>query len=349
MSETVKRGRPKAPLILSESEHEQLLALTLHGTTTRALALRARIVLACAEGTDNHAVAAKLQVAPHTVSRWRARFITHGLDGLLDAPRPGAPRKIDDACVNALMAKTRESVPADATRWTTRTMAREMGISQKTVARIWRAFNVSPRVKLAGDPFGVEQVRDLVGLYLDPPLKAMVLGVDMRPSPPALEPPQSRRPQVPGHLERRPHEAMRHGPSLFAALDLATGAVSDTLHWRHRSSAFLQFLCTLDAGVPPELDVHVVMDHCRHKTSSIKTWVARHPRFHVHFTPNSAVWLSQVERWFATLSEPGLRRGTHRSTRQLEHAIRQHLDRNPAEPQPFAWTQSADDRLAGID
>ncbi len=349
------RGRPKAQLVLSEPEREQLVALTLRRKTAQALALRARIVLACADGMDNKVVAARQRVTPQTVSKWRARFVEQRLDGLLDAPRPGAPRSIDDARVDAVIAKTLESVPAGATHWSTRTMAREMDMSQTAVTRIWRAFGLQPHrqetFKLSSDPLFVEKVRDIVGLYLDPPLKAMVLCVDEKSQIQALDRTQPILPLAPGIPERRTHDYMRHGTTtLFAALDIATGAVIGEMHRRHRSSEFLQFLRTIEANVPSDLDVHLVMDNYgTHKTPSIKAWFARHPRFHVHFTPTSASWLNQVERWFATLTDKYIRRGTHRSTRQLEQAIKQYLQINNANPKPFTWVKSADDILASIE
>lgn len=349
------RGRPKAELVLSEAEREQLTALTLRRKTAQALALRARIVLACAQGADNAAVASRQRVTPQTVSKWRSRFVQHRLDGLLDAPRPGAPRTIDDARVDAVIAKTLQSVPAAATHWSTRTMARQANLSQATVSRIWRAFGLQPHrqetFKLSSDPLFVDKVRDIVGLYLAPPVKAMVLCVDEKSQIQALDRTQPLLPLAPGIPERRTHDYMRHGTTtLFAALDIATGEVIGQLHRRHRSSEFLQFLRTIEANVPADLDVHLVMDNYgTHKTPSIKSWFARHPRFHVHFTPTSASWLNQVERWFATLTEKYIRRGTHRSTRQLEQAIKTYLDIYNADPKPFSWTKTADDILASIE
>ena len=349
------RGRPKTELILSQSEREQLVALTMRRKTAQAMALRARIVLSCADGMENKAVAAKLRTSQQTVSKWRARFVTDRLDGLLDAPRPGAPRSIADAQVDAVIAKTLESVPANATHWSTRMMAREMALSQTAVTRIWRAFGLQPHrqetFKLSSDPLFVEKVRDIVGLYLDPPLKAMVLCVDEKSQIQALDRTQPILPLAPGIPERRTHDYMRHGTTtLFAALDIATGEVIGELHRRHRSNEFLQFLRTIDANVPSELDVHLIMDNYgTHKTPTIKAWFARHPRFHVHFTPTSASWLNQVERWFATLTEKYLRRGTHRSTRQLEDAIRRYLDGYNANPRPFVWCKSADQILASLE
>ncbi len=308
------RGRPKAELVLNEAEHEQLTALTLRRKTAQALALRARIVLACAEGVDNKMVASRQRVTPQTVSKWRARFVQDRLDGLLDAPRPGAPRTIDDTRVDAVIAKTLESVPDAATHWSTRTMAREAGLSQTAVSRIWRAFGLQPHrqetFKLSKDPLFVEKVRDIVGLYLDPPLKAMVLCVDEKSQIQALDRTQPLLPLAPGIPERRTHDYERHGTTtLFAALD----------------------------------------NYGTHKTPTIKNWFARHPRFQVHFTPTSASWMNQVERWFATLTQNYIRRGTHRSTRQLEQAIRHYIKINNNDPKPFVWSKTASDILLSVE
>jgi len=275
------RGRPKARLVLSESEREQLNAVTLRRKTAQALALRARIVLACADGVDNKVVAARQRVTPQTVSKWRARFVEQRLDGLLDAPRPGAPRSIDDTRVDAVIAKTLESIPVGATHWSTRAMAREMEVSQTAVSRIWRAFGLQPHrqetFKLSSDPLFVEKVRDIVGLYLDPPLKAMVLCVDEKSQIQALDRTQPILPLAPGIPERRTHDYTRHGTTtLFAALDIATGEVIGELHRRHRSSEFVQFLRTIEANVPAELDVHLVMGSPRSpRSTSVAAPIAR--------------------------------------------------------------------------
>jgi transposase len=347
--------RAQGQLVLSETEREELVALTLRRKTAQALAQRARIVLACADGQANKLVAARQRVTQQTVGKWRARYIAQRLDGLLDAPRSGAPRSIDDARVDAVIAKTLESVPAGATHWSTRSMARDMGLTQTAVSRIWRAFGLQPHrqdtFKLSTDPMFVDRVRDIVGLYLDPPLKAMVLCVDEKSQIQALDRTQPLLPLAPGIPERRTHDYARHGTTtLFAALDIATGEVIGQLHRRHRSSEFLQFLRTIDANVPAQLDVHLVMDNYgTHKTAAIKAWFSRHPRFTVHFTPTSASWLNQVERWFATLTQNYIRRGTHRSTRELEQAIRSYLQIHNAEPKPFVWAKTAVDILASIE
>jgi transposase len=348
-------GRPKAELVLHESEREQLKAWARRHKTAQALALRSRIVLACSDGADNSAVAVKLAVTQQTVCKWRGRFLKERLDGLRDAPRSGTPRTIDDARVEAVIAKTLEGQPKNATHWSTRTMAREAKLSQTAVSRIWRAFGLQPHrqetFKLSTDPHFVEKTRDIVGLYMDPPVKAMVLCVDEKSQIQALDRTQPMLPLVPGVAERRTHDYERHGTTtLFAALDIATGKVIGELHRRHRSSEFLKFLRTIEASVPSDLDIHLVMDNYgTHKTLSIRRWFARHPRFKVHFTPTSASWLNQVERWFATLTDKQIRRGTHRSTRQLEDAIRAYLKINNTEPKPFIWTKSADAILASIE
>lgn len=349
------KGRPKLALVLSAVEREQLMALTLRRKTAQGVAQRARIVLSCADGLDNKTVAARQRVSQQTVCKWRARFIEFRLDGLQDAPRPGTPRSIRDAHVDAVIAKTLESTPENATHWSTRSMASAMGMTQSAVSRIWRAFGLQPHrqetFKLSTDPLFVDKVRDIVGLYLDPPLKAMVLCVDEKSQIQALDRTQPMLPLAPGIPEKRTHDYMRHGTTtLFAALDIATGRVIGEMHRRHRSREFLQFLRTIEANVPADLDIHLVMDNYgTHKTPSIKAWFARNLRFHVHFTPTSASWLNQVERWFSTLTTQYIRRGTHRSTRQLEQAIKQYIENHNETSKPFAWSKTADDILASIE
>lgn len=349
------RGRPKAPLVLNEMEREQLRAWARRRKTAQALALRSRIVLQCAGGATNQVVAEQLAVTAQTVSKWRSRFVAMRLDGLVDAPRRGAPRQIQDAKIEALITRTLESTPQDATHWSTRGMAAAMGVSQATVSRVWRAFGLQPHrqetFKLSTDPLFVEKVRDIVGLYLNPPVKALVLCVDEKSQIQALDRTQPILPLAPGIPERRTHDYMRHGTTtLFAALDIATGEVIGRLHRRHRSREFLAFLRTVDSQVPADLDVHLVMDNYgTHKTPAVQRWFVRHPRFHVHFTPTSASWLNQVERWFATLTQKQIRRGTHRSTQQLEQSIREYLEHYNDDPKPFVWSKTADDILASIE
>jgi transposase len=348
------RGRPKAELILNDHEREQLQSWARRRKTSQALALRSRIVLECARGADNNTVAERLAVTPQTVSKWRNRFVSLRLDGLTDAPRMGKPRTIEDTQVESVIIRTLESTPKDATHWSTRSMANEMGLSQSAISRIWRAFGLQPHrqetFKLSTDPLFVEKTRDIVGLYLDPPVKAMVLCVDEKSQIQALDRTQPVLPLAPGVPERRTHDYMRHGTTtLFAALDVATGKVIGRLHRRHRSQEFLRFLRTIDASVPADLDVHLIMDNYgTHKTPAVQRWLARHPRFHVHFTPTSASWLNQVERWFATLTQKQIRRGTHRSTQQLEKAIRAYLEIYNEDPKPFVWSKSAEEILASI-
>ena len=347
-------GRPKTPLVLGATEREQLIALTKRRKTAQALALRARIVLACAEGLDNKVVAARLRVTQQTVSKWRGRFVELRMQGLLDAPRPGAPRTIEDERVDAVIAKTLESVPVGATHWSTRTMAHAMGMSQTAVSRIWRAFGLQPHrqetFKLSSDPLFVDKVRDIVGLYMDPPVKAMVLCVDEKSQIQALDRTQPILPLAPGIPERRTHDYMRHGTTtLFAALDIATGEVIGQLHRRHRSTEFLQFLRTIEANVPAQLDVHLVMDNYgTHKTPAVKAWFARHPRFHVHFTPTSASWLNMVERFFRSISTDRLERGVFRSVPELISAIDEYIAVHNQNPKPFVWTAKANDILQKV-
>lgn len=349
------RGRPKTQLVLTEAERKELGALTLRRKTAQALALRARIILACADGLNNKEVAARQRVTQQTVGKWRTRFAEDRLDGLLDAPRPGTPRTIEDDRVDAVIAKTLETLPRGATHWSTRAMAGAARLSQSSVSRIWRAFGLQPHrqetFKLSTDPMFVDKVRDIVGLYMDPPLMAMVLCVDEKSQIQALDRTQPLLPLAPGLPERRTHDYERHGTTtLFAAYNIATGEVIGETHRRHRSTEFLKFLRTIEANVPPALDIHLVMDNYgTHKTTSIRNWLARRPRFHVHFTPTSASWLNQVERWFASLTQRCIRRGTHRSTRELERDINEYVEINNANPKPFVWSKTADDILASIE
>jgi transposase len=341
--------------VLDERERDQLEAWVRRRKTAQALALRARIILECATGIESKVVAQRVSVSQQTVSKWRNRFARDRLEGLHDAPRSGAPRTIDDARVDAVIARTLETVPENATHWSTRGMARAMRVSQTAVGRIWHAFGLQPHrqetFKRSTDPRFVDKVRDIVGLYLNPPVKAMGLCVDEKTQIQALDRTQPILPLTPGLPERRTHDYTRHGtPNLFAALDIAMGEVIGALHRRHRGSEFLSFLRTIEANVPEDLDIHLVMDnYSTHKTQAVKNWLARHPRFHPHFTPTSASWINQVERWFAKITEKQIRRGTHRSTCQLEQAIRDYLAHYNEDAQPFIWTKSADQILASIE
>jgi transposase len=347
-------GRPKTRLIVSPSEREALRRLTQRRRTAQAVALRARIVLACAEGRLNQEVADELRVTRGTVGKWRQRFIERRLDGLYDEPRPGAPRRVSDVDVERVITKTLESTPRGATHWSTRSMAKATGLSQTTISRIWRAFALQPHrsetFKLSKDPLFVEKVRDIVGLYLNPPDRALVLCADEKSQIQALDRTQPLLPMRPGQAERRTHDYVRHGTtSLFAALDVKTGKVIGECHARHRAAEFRRFLDTIDAAVPRHLDVHLILDnYATHKTPAIQRWLVRHPRFHLHFTPTGASWLNLVERWFATLTERCIRRGTHRSTRELKAAIQEYLAVNNEAPKPFIWSKTADEILRSV-
>jgi transposase len=341
-------GRPLAPLELSVAEEEALRSLAGRRTTAQAVALRARIVLSCATGERNQDVAAKLGVTPQTVGKWRARFVARRLDGLHDEPRPGVPRSIDDARVEAVIVATLETMPADATHWSSRAMARASGISTSSVQRIWRAFGLQPHraetFKLSNDPLFIDKVRDIVGLYMSPPDHALVLCVDEKSQIQALDRTQPLLPLRPGQVERRTHDYKRHGTTaLFAALDVATGHVLGRCYKRHRAAEFRRFLDAIDAAAPADLDIHLIMDnYATHKAPTIKAWLAKRPRYHVHFTPTYASWLNQVERWFALLTERQIKRGAHRSVAQLEDAITAFIASHNQDPKPFRWTKSAD-------
>lgn len=350
----MRPGRPKAAMSLTAEERETLARWARRPTTAQALAQRARIVLACATGKDNGVVAREAGVTRQTVGRWRARFLAKRVDGLLDEPRPGAPRRITDAHVERVIRWTLETAPRDATHWSTRAMAKRCGLSQSAVSRIWRAFALQPHrvetFKLSKDPLFIEKVRDIVGLYLHPPDRALVLCADEKTQIQALDRTQPLLPLRPGQAERRTHDYTRYGTTtLFAALDARSGRVIGKFHQRHRAREFRGFLATIDAAVPAELDVHLIIDnYSTHKTPAIHRWLVRHPRFHVHFTPTGASWINLVERWFAALTEKQVRRGVHRSTRELEDAIRRYIDLTNAHPKPFVWTKTADQILATV-
>ena len=348
------RGRPIAPLALDGAERETLEQWTRRPKTAQALALRARIVPACADGRSNTGVAAELRVCVDTVGKWRSRFLEQRLDGLLDQPRSGRPRMIDDADVERVIALTLETTPKDATHWSTRSMARRSGLSHNTVSLIWRAFALQPHrtetFKLSADPLFIEKVRDIVGLYLNPPDRALVLCVDEKSQIQALDRTRPLLPLRPGQAERRAHDYVRHGTtSLFAALDARTGQVIGQCHRRHRALEFRKFLDAIESEVPAELDVHLIADdYATHKTALIRNWFARRPRFHIHFTPTSASWLNLVEGWFGLLTEKQLRRGVHQSSAELEAAIYRYLDVTNEDPKPFVWTKTADQILASV-
>jgi transposase len=347
-------GRALPTFEISADEREALDRWIRRPKTAQALALRARIVFACEGGRSDSAVAKQLGLDRGTVGKWRRRFLERGLDGLLDEPRPGAPRTISDADVERVITLTLEEQPDDATHWSTRSMARRTGMSQSAISRIWRAFALQPHrsetFKLSKDPLFIEKVRDIVGLYMHPPQRAMVLCVDEKSQIQALDRSAPLLPMRPGQIERRTHDYVRHGTtSLFAALHTKTGEVLASCKPRHRSIEFRKFLDQIEANVPRHLDIHLVLDNSStHKTQLIKRWLAKRPRFHLHFTPTSASWLNQVERWFAALTEKQLRRGAHRSTRALEEAIYAYVDSTNRNPNPFVWTKSADQILDTI-
>jgi transposase len=348
------RGRPLQPIEVSAEDREILLRFTRRATSAQALALRSRIVLRCADGGSNAQVARALRVTAPTVGKWRSRFIASGVQGLLDEPRSGTPRTVSDEQIEDVVVKTLESKPRDATHWSTRDMAKVSGLSQSTVSRIWRAFGLQPHReetwKLSSDPQLVEKVRDIVGLYLNPPDNALVLCVDEKSQIQALNRSQPILPMLPGTPERRTADYLRNGTtSLFAALIVATGEVIGKLHRRHRHQEFLSFLRVIDAATPPDLDLHVILDNYgTHKTPAVIRWLVRHPRFHLHFTPTGSSWINQVERWFAELTRRQIKRGAHRSTRELEDAIRNYLKIYNEDPKPFKWTKTADQILKSI-
>lgn len=349
-----RRGRPTDRVIVSPSERLTLQQWTRRRTTAQGLAQRARIILACVAGGTDTAIASEIGLTRQTVSRWRRRFQMRRLDGLVDEPRPGAPRKITDAMVEHVITATLETTPRDATHWSTRTLAPHVGVSPSGIGRIWRAFGLQPHrtetFKLSKDPLFIDKVRDIVGLYLDPPDRAVVLCVDEKSQIQALDRTAPILPMAIGVPERRTHDYRRHGTtSLFAALDVATGRIIGECHRRHRSREFQRFLETIDAATPRDLDLHLILDNYgTHKTPAIRRWLARHPRFHVHFTPTSASWLNLVERWFAMLTQKQIKRGSHRSTRALEAAIRDYVAITNESPKPFVWTKTADEILASI-
>ncbi len=347
-------GRPLTPLTLFPAERQRLLEFSRRPKTAQALALRARIVLLCATGLSNTEVARRLHVTGATVCKWRQRFVRLRLDGLLDEPRPGTSRRLSDAEVERVLARTLETQPQAATHWSTRSLAQASGLSQSSISRIWRAFALQPHrsgtFKLSRDPLFIDKVRDIVGLYLNPPDRALVLCVDEKSQIQALDRSAPLLPMRPGQIERRSHDYTRHGTtSLFAAFDVASGHVLGQLHRRHRSREFRRFLDTIDRNVPTDLEVHLILDNYgTHKTQLIRRWLAQRPRFHLHFTPTSASWLNLVERWFAELTEKQIRRGVHRSTLQLENAIRHFIDHHNQNPKPFVWTKSADQILESV-
>jgi transposase len=351
------RGPRAVSIELTGDERTQLERWARRRTSAQGLATRCRIVLACARGETNMAVAEQIGVSVPTVRRWRGRFAEARLDGLLDEPRPGRPRKITDEKVEEVIVKTLEAVPPDGgTHWSTRQMAAATGLNQTAISRIWRAFSLQPhRVehwKLSKDPLFVEKVRDIVGLYLDPPDRAMVLCVDEKSQIQALDRTAPTLPMHPGTPAPATHDYRRHGTSsLFAALDTANGKVIRSLHARHRAIEFKKFLIKIDKEVPVDLDIHMILDnYATHRTPQVKRWLTAHPRFHLHFTPTGDSWINLVERWFAELTARKLRRGTHRSVAELNADIEDWVEHWNEDPRPYVWVKSADeilDSLAG--
>lgn len=349
-----RRGPAPVEVFLSDEEREVLERWARRPKSEQSLAVRCRIVLAAAEGLGNSEVAERLGVNVATVRKWRGRFAVDRLDGLHDEPRPGVPRKFGDDAIEALIVKTLTEKPKGATHWSSRDMARATGMSQPTVARVWRAFGLKPwasdSFKLSEDPLFIEKVRDVVGIYLNPPEHAVVFCVDEKTGIQALDRTQPILPMRPGQVERRTHDYVRHGiTDLFAALNVATGQVIASTRRRHRAEEFKAFLAEIDKAVPAELDVHVVLDNSStHKTPAIKNWLLRHPRFVFHFTPTSSSWLNLVERWFAELTRRLLQRSAHRSIRALEADLRAWTATWNDNPRPFVWRKTADEILESL-
>jgi len=349
-----RTGRPKAIITLSNADRAELERFAARTRSVRRLAFRAKIILASAAGASDVAVARRVRASANTVGCWRKRFVAQGLDGLFDEPRPGAPRTINDAAIEQVVVATLERTPKGATHWSTRTMAKHQGLSHTTVGRIWRAFGLQPHrsetFTISRDPRLIEKVRDIVGLYMSPPENALVLCVDEKSQIQALNRTQPVLPMRIGEVERRTHDYDRHGTTtLFAALDVATGNVLGKCYPRHRATEFLDFLRAIEANMPTDLPIHVVLDnYATHKTPGVHRWLAKRPRFHLHFTPTHASWLNQVERWFGLLTQRQLRRGAHTSVAALKRAITDFIAANNEAPKPFTWTASADDILAKI-
>jgi transposase len=344
----MRTGRPKRSLQITDEDRDKLTTMARRPKSAQAMAMRARIVLSCGEGMSNSEIARKLHITGATVGKWRERFRKDGMDGLLDEPRVGAPRKITDRQIEEVVTKTLESMPTNSTHWSTRLMAAETGLSQNAIVRIWHAFGLQPHrvenFKFSKDPQFVEKVRDIVGLYLNPPDRAVVVCLDEKSQVQALNRTEPILPLAPGVPARQSHDYERHGvTSLFAAMDVASGVTISTCYRRHRHQEFLRFLNEIEENLPAGLDVHLVMDNYgTHKVSRVRNWLARHPRYHVHFTPTSGSWLNLVERLFAEVTERCVRRGSHTSIRSLEKEMLAYLEQRNKNPKPFVWTADAD-------
>lgn len=352
-----KRGRPLSPLSVTDQERTELEELLRRRRVARADAQRAKVILLAAEGCSNEQIAERVGLSKPTVGKWRQRFLEHRLKGLSELPRSGAPRRIEDEQIEEVVQLTLESTPKAATHWSTRGMAKRVGLSRQAISRIWRAFGLQPHrtedFTLSTDPYFVDKVRDVVGLYLDPPQNALVLCVDEKTQVQALERSQPVLPLRPGQVERRTHDYYRHGTlSLFAALEVATGRVIATTCRQHRTREFLSFLRQIERTVPAELEIHAVLDnYATHKTAAVENWLAKHPRWHLHFTPTHASWLNQVERFFARITNERLRRSVFRSVAELEQSIESYIQAHNSSPKPFRWTANADlilGKVAGL-
>ncbi len=349
-----RTGRPTQRITLADDERAELERWARRARSARRLAFRAKLILASAAGETDAAVGVRFRTKPHTVGFWRKRFLASRLDGLLDEPRPGAPRRITDEKVEQVVVATLETTPKGATHWSTRQMAARQGVSHTTIGRIWRAFGLQPHrsesFQLSKDPLLIEKVRDIVGLYMSPPENALVLCVDEKSQIQALNRTQPVLPMRVGEVERRTSDYDRHGTTtLFAALDVATGNVIGKCFQRHRTTEFVKFLRQVEDNVPDDLDVHVVLDnYATHKAPAVKHWLNKRSRFHLHFTPTHGSWLNQVERWFGLLTERQLRRGSHTSVSQLKAAIAEFIEVTNDNPKPFKWTATADEILASI-
>lgn len=348
-------GRSYASVVvLSAEERETLERWARRPNSAQALAMRCRIVLAAAEGATNAQICRDMGLSANTVRKWRTRFAQQRLDGLHDEPRPGQPRKITDDDVERVIVKTLEETPTNATHWSTRSMASATGLNQTAISRIWRAFGLKPHLvehfKLSPDPQFIDKVRDVVGLYINPPEAAVVLCVDEKSQIQALDRSAPVLPLMPGVAERRSHDYVRNGTTnLYAALDVASGQVIADMTARHRAEEFQRFLNLIDRSVPEHLAVHVVLDNnATHKTPSIQRWLVRHPRFTFHFTPTYSSWMNLVERWFAELTTKWIKRGTHRSVRELVKSIRTWITNWNDDPKPFVWHKTADEILDSL-